>query len=335
MKIAITGASGMVGRTLVSLLQKKTSHSIFQIGGPQAQRPYYSLNLTKEKESIDLLQSIRPDLLIHLAAFVGGIGRNVANPATMLATNLKISQNILDAARIVQVPQIITMGSCCAYPKYCPLPFKEEDLWLGYPDETNAPYGISKRALLLLGQTYRQQYGMKISHFIPANLYGPHDLFDLDNGHVIPVLIRKFVEAQEGGLPQVQCYGSGQASREFLYAPDLCDFLLRVIQVGWDGSEPMNVGTGREISIYDLAHLIAALVGYSGQIVFGQVQPHLNGQPRRQLDTSKAENLLNWKYQTSLEDGLRRTIQWYRSSVRPISMEQMELPFITPSLPEE
>ena len=226
--------------------------------------------------------------------------------------NLDMGSNIFYAAKEVNCTNIYTLGSVCSYPMHCPIPFKEDDLWNGYPEKSNAPYGTAKRVLLMLSQTYREQYGFTGAHLIPVNLYGPHDHTDPTNSHVVPALIRKFETARIKNLLEVKCWGSGTATRELLYAADAADVILQTVISSFDSPFPINLGTGKDISIYDLSYLIAKLTGYEGSIVFtGEVS---DGQPKRRLDVSRAKQLLNWESTTSLETGLTQTINWFRKT---------------------
>lgn len=306
-KILVLGGSGMVGRNFSEVFQeRKFPGELISVPGPSS----LGSNLCDYWQTLDLMKEYKPDVVIHAAANVGGIQKNILNPVNMLEDNLDMSMNVLRACLTTKVKQIYSFGSCCAYPDTCPIPFKEEYLWNGSPPATNLSYGIAKRTLLLLGQIYREQYGMKITHFIPANMFGKYDRFDLINGHVIPNLIQKFVEGKRDNKPTVECWGSGEISREFLDAFDVADLLLLCLEKEFDSELPINIGTGREIFIKDLAELIAKLAGYEGKIVFdGSVS---DGQKRRQLSTLRAKELLGWEAKTSLEDSLEKIIGWYK-----------------------
>ncbi len=265
-------------------------------------------DLTRQDVAEHLLASNHPEVIIHLAAEVGGIGANRANPGRFFYANMAMGLHLIEAARRAGVDKFVQVGTVCAYPKHTPVPFCEEHLWDGYPEETNAPYGIAKKALLVMLQAYRQQYGMNGIYLLPVNLYGPGDNFDLEASHVIPALIRKFATARRDGLPHVEVWGSGSASREFLYVDDAARAIVNATE-RYDGSEPVNVGSGREITIRRLVDLIAGLTGYQGTIRWDATKP--DGQPRRMLDTSRARRLFGFEAEVELEDGLRRTIEWW------------------------
>lgn len=306
MKILVTGGTGFLGKHVVGKLQA----SKHQVDAPSSKE----LDLTEESGIFYKLEDPRerPDVILHMAALCGGILANKNRPASFLQVNIDMASNLFAAAKQFGCKRIYTLGSVCAYPKFCPTPFKEDDLWNGYPEETNAPYGMAKRVLLMMGNTYRIQHGFSGAHLIPVNLYGEHDHFDLTNSHVIPALIRKFDNAIEQNLPQVECWGTGEATREFLYAGDAATAITKAILSGFDSELPVNLGTGKDISIKDLAYLIRDLTGYNGKIVFtGEVS---DGQPKRMLDVSRAKQLLNWQAETKLEDGLIKTINWFRSN---------------------
>jgi GDP-L-fucose synthase len=247
-------------------------------------------------------------VVIHLAALVGGIGANRARPAEFFYVNLMMGTQLMHAAWKRGIGKFVAIGTICAYPKFTPIPFKEENLWDGYPEETNAPYGLAKKMLLVQAQSYRQQYGYNAVFLLPVNLYGPRDNFDLETSHVIPALIRKFVEAKECGQDQVVLWGDGSPTREFLYVEDAAEGVLLAAE-RYNGSEPVNLGSGFEIQIRDLANLIAGLTGYQGEIVWDTSKP--NGQPRRALDVSRAEKFFGFRARTPFEEGLKRTIDWY------------------------
>jgi GDP-L-fucose synthase len=248
---------------------------------------------------------VRPELVFHLAAEVGGIGANRANPGRYWYANLIMGAHVLELSRVHGVAKLVVAGTVCAYPKFTPTPFSENDLWNGYPEETNAPYGVAKKSVLVGAQAYREQYGLDAIYLLPANLYGPRDNFDLQTSHVVPALIRKFVS----GSDRVVLWGDGSPSREFLYVEDAADALL-VAAERYTGSEPLNIGTGVETRIRDLAGMVQELTGFEGEVEWDDSMP--NGQPSRRLDTSRAEELLGWTAKTALPDGLERTIAWYR-----------------------
>ncbi len=301
--IAITGGAGFVG---VHLMARLLAHG-FDASNLHVIH-YEDYDLTREAEVQRMYDEIRPGVVIHLAAEVGGIGANRENPGRYFFANMSMGLHLIEGARIHGVKKFLQAGTICAYPKHTPVPFREDDLWNGYPEETNAPYGVAKKALLVMCQSYRQQYGLNAIYLLPVNLYGPHDNFNLQSSHVIPALIRKCVEARDAGATGLPVWGSGTVSREFLYVDDCAEGLVTAL-LKYDGAEPVNLGTGREITIRDLAELIARLTGFEGELVFDATQP--DGQPRRCLDTSRAKKLFGFEANTSLEDGLRRTDEWY------------------------
>jgi GDP-L-fucose synthase len=264
-------------------------------------------DLTRETDAERLFDDARPELVFHLAAEVGGIGANRSNPGRYWYANLVMGAHVLEQARTHGVSKVVVIGTVCAYPKFTPVPFHEDDLWAGYPEETNAPYGVAKKSILVGAQSYREQYGLDAIFLLPANLYGPRDNFHPTNAHVIPDLIRKMVESSD----EVVLWGDGSPTREFLYVDDAAEGLLLAAQ-RYDGADPVNLGTGSEISIHDLAELIAELTGFGGEIVWDTSQP--NGQPRRALDTSRARELFGFEARTPLREGLERTIAWYREA---------------------
>jgi GDP-L-fucose synthase len=259
----------------------------------------------------ELYDRTRPDLVIHLAARVGGIGANQERPAEFLHDNLAMGLNMIDEAHRAGVAKFVQVGTVCSYPNVTPTPFREDDLWNGYPEPTNAPYGIAKKVLLAQLQAYRRQYGFNGVYLLPANLYGPNDNFDLARGHVIPAVIRKCIEATERGDSEIVLWGTGAASREFLFVDD-CAEAICLAAASYDGAEPVNVGSGREITIRELAQLIVRLTGFQGSIRFDPSRP--DGQPRRVLDVSRARSAFGFEAKTPFEDGLRRTIAWYRTT---------------------
>ena len=298
-RIWVTGAHGFLGRHVVEELDRR---------GAQV--------LTSDQEECDLLdpssaqnylQEHKPEGVIHLAALVGGIGANRMHPGSFFFANMAMGLHLIEACRLEQVEKILVLGTVCAYPKFTPVPFQEDDLWNGYPEETNAPYGIAKKALLVQMQAYRQEYKTRGIFLVPVNLYGPGDHLDLANNHVIPALIRKFLEAKATNAPSVQLWGTGAASREFLYVGDAAQAICQAFAC-YEDSDPVNLGTGEELTIKDLALKIRTLVGYEGDLTFNPSYP--DGQPRRKLDTSRAEARFGWKAHTSLDQGLRSTINW-------------------------
>ena len=250
------------------------------------------------------------DIIIHLAARVGGIGFNQKYPGTLFYDNIIMGTQLMEAARLAKVEKFVQIGTVCAYPKFTPAPFKEDDLWNGYPEETNAPYGIAKKALLVMAQAYRQQYGMNIIYLLPVNLYGPGDNFDLESSHVIPALVRKFTNALQSGEKQVVIWGTGKASREFLYVEDAAEGIIAATEK-YDKPAPVNLGSGREVTIKELVDLIAKLTKFEGQIIWDASRP--DGQPRRCLDTTRAKNEFDFEAKMRLEEGLSKTIDWYTS----------------------
>jgi GDP-L-fucose synthase len=301
-RILVTGGGGFLGRQLVNELRVN--------GADVAVARKRDYDLVEREACRRLLADTRPEIVIHLAARVGGIGANRANPGSFFFDNLMMGVQLVEECRLARVPKVVTIGTICAYPKTTPVPFREETLWDGYPEETNAPYGLAKKMLLVQGQAYRQQYGMNIVHLLPVNLYGPGDNFDPATSHVIPALIERFAEAVERRRPVVEVWGSGKASREFLFVDDAARG-IRLAAERYDGAEPVNLGAGFEITIFDLAALIGRLTGFTGEIRWDVSKP--DGQPRRSLDTEKAMRLFGFKAEVPFEEGLRTTIEWYRS----------------------
>jgi len=310
-RIVVTGGAGFLGQHVVRSLRARGCTEIVV-----PRRSQY--DLTREANVERLYADAQPDIVVHLAAVVGGIGANRANPGRFLYENLVIGTVLMEHARRAGVEKFVGIGTICSYPKFTPVPFREEHLWNGYPEETNAPYGLAKKMLLVQGQAYREQYGFNAIHLLPVNLYGPGDNFDLESSHVIPALIRKCLEAVERGEPEVVCWGDGTPTREFLYVEDCADAIVLAAE-RYDGAEPVNIGTGFEISIKDLAGLIAELSGFQGQIVWDTSKP--NGQPRRCLDTSRAWELFGFRAKTAFREGLRRTIAWYTQKAAPRIVE--------------
>lgn len=303
-RVCVTGGAGFLGSYVVEKLQARGAKEVFV---PRVEQ--YNL---VEKEAIQrMLKDARPDVILHLAALAGGIGANRARPAEFFYINLMMGVQLLHEAWRAGVEKFVAVGTICAYPKYTPVPFKEENLWDGYPEETNAPYGLAKKMLLVQAQAYRQQYGFNAIYPLPVNLYGPRDNFDLETSHVIPALIRKCVEAVERGEREIVLWGDGSPTREFLYVEDAAEGLLLATE-RYDGPEPFNLGSGQETSIKQLAERIAQLTGFQGEIVWDTSKP--NGQPRRALDTSRAERFFGFRAQMPLEEGLRRTIDWYKEN---------------------
>ena len=303
MRYLITGGAGFLGSFVVEKLQKRgISHSDIVI----PRRAQY--DLTHEIAVAELVENVKPDIIIHLAAEVGGIGANRENPGRFFFANMAMGLHLIEQARIHEVKKFVQVGTICAYPKFTPVPFKEDELWNGFPEETNAPYGIAKKALLTMCQSYRQQYGMNAIYLLPVNLFGPRDNFDLHSSHVIPALIRKCIEARNAKADHITAWGTGSASREFLYVEDAAEGIILATEK-YDKPEPVNLGAGREITIKTLTELVAKLSGFAGRIEWDPSKP--DGQPRRCLDTSRAREAFGFSAQTTLEEGLKKTIAWY------------------------
>ena len=303
-RIAITGGAGFLGKYVVRKLGERGGQNIFV---PRS-RDY---NLV-DKEAVNRLYlDARPDIVIHLAAVVGGIGANSENPGRFLYDNLMMGVQMIEQGRLSGIEKFVALGTVCAYPKFTPVPFKEEDLWIGYPEETNAPYGLAKKMLLVQSQAYRQQYGFNSVFLLPANLYGPGDSFDPGTSHVIPALIKKAFDAKEKGERRIIAWGTGKATREFLYVDDAAEGVALATEK-YNSSDPVNLGAGFEVAISELAELICELTGFDGQIEWDTSKP--DGQPRRMLDTSKAKREFGFEAKTALRDGLRKTIDWYKDN---------------------
>ena len=302
MRVLVTGGAGFLGSRLAERLEGD-GHDV----AVSRRRDH---DLTSMEDTARLFDETQPELVFHLAAEVGGIGANRANPGRYWYANLMMGAHVLEQARIHATRKLVIAGTICAYPKFAPVPFLEEDLWNGYPEETNAPYGVAKKAVLVGAQAYREQYGTNAIFLLPVNLYGPGDNFDLETSHVIPALIRKMVEAQTCGDDAIDLWGDGSPTREFLYVDDLADGLLLAAE-RYDGAEPVNIGTGAEISIRELAELVADVTSFEGVITWDTSMP--NGQPRRRLDTSRAKELFGFEARTPLREGLERTVAWYRA----------------------
>jgi GDP-L-fucose synthase len=299
----VTGGAGFLGRFVI---EKLKAYDV-EIFVPRS----HEYNLIEKSDIIRMLDDAQPDLVIHLAAVVGGIGHNQKNPGKFFYDNLMMGTQLIEQSRLHGVKKFVATGTVCAYPKFTPVPFKEDDLWNGYPEETNAPYGLAKKMMLVQSQAYRDQYGFNSIFILPANLYGPGDNFDLETSHVIPALIRKCVEARRGGAGFIEVWGSGSVSREFLYGEDCADGIVKATAV-YNEREPVNLGNGREVVIKDLVEIIARLTGFEGEIRWQSDKP--DGQPRRQLDTRRAFEEFSFQAQTSLEQGLRQTIDWYETT---------------------
>ncbi|MFO0983275.1 MAG: GDP-L-fucose synthase [Planctomycetota bacterium] len=303
-RIAITGGTGFLGAHVVRELERHAYRRLMVVR-------HADFDLTREADVARMYAELRPDVVIHLAANVGGIGANQKNPGRYFYANLKMGLELIEQGRQHGVTKLVIAGTVCAYPKHAPVPFRELDLWNGYPEETNAPYGIAKKALLVQAQAYREQYGLDAIYLLPVNLYGPHDNFDLDSSHVIPALIRKIDQAMQRGERVVKLWGTGQATREFLYVEDAAN-AMRLALERYDGKEPVNLGSGEEIRIDELAELIGRLSGFSGRFEYDPARP--DGQPRRRLDTTRAREWLGFVPTVGLEEGLRRTIAFYRQA---------------------
>jgi GDP-L-fucose synthase len=304
-RILLTGGGGFLGSHIQEALREAGARDVF---APRRRE----FDLTRAADIQRLFEGVRPQILIHAAAVVGGIGANMTEPGRFFYENAIMGTQLIEAARVYGLEKTVVLGTICAYPKFTPVPFREEELWNGYPEETNAPYGIAKKALLLQCQSYRQQYGMNAIFLLPVNLYGPKDNFDPQSSHVIPALIRKCLEARAGGAKEIVLWGDGTPTREFLYVTDAATGILLATQ-SYDKPEPVNLGTGQEISIRELAELIARLTCFSGSICWDTSKP--NGQPRRCLDITRAKREFGFRATTSLEKGLVETIRWYRASV--------------------
>ncbi len=301
-RVAVTGGSGFLGRHVTAALGTRGSTVLVP------RKAQY--DLTHEADVARMYADLKPDIVIHLAAVVGGIGANRDSPGRFFFDNVMLGALTMEHARRGGVEKFVGVGTICAYPRLAPVPFLERDLWNGYPEETNAPYGIAKKMLLVQGQAYRQEYGFNAIHLLPVNLYGPHDNFDPTSSHVIPALVRKCLEAAEAGAPEVVCWGTGNATREFLFVEDCADAIVLATE-RYDDPEPVNIGAGFEIGIRELAELIADLTGFTGRLTFDRTKP--DGQPRRMLDVTRAQQRFGFKATTDFRAGLRRTIEWYRA----------------------
>ncbi len=305
-RVTITGGSGFLGSYVIEALRRHGARDeLISI-------PRRATDDLRQWENCQRVVAGQ-DVIVHLAATVGGIGINREKPGEFFYDNLMMGVQLMEAARQAGVGKFVALGTICAYPKFTPIPFHEENLWDGYPEETNAPYGLAKKMLLVQSQAYRQQYGFESIYLLPVNLYGPRDNFDPRSSHVIPALIKKCVDAIDSGAPAIEVWGDGSPTREFLYVEDAAEGIVLAAE-RYNGSEPVNLGSGMEISIRDLVETIARLTGYQGDIAWDTSKP--NGQPRRQLDVSRAEQLFGFRAHTSFEEGLRRTIEWYRRERR-------------------
>ena len=302
--VVVTGGTGFLGRHVAEELERAGA-KVEAVG-----RARYDLRQRAEIER--MLAETGPDAVVHLAAVVGGIGANRAHPGRFLYENAIMGLELLDACRVAGVAKTVVAGTVCAYPKHTPVPFREDHLWDGYPEETNAPYGLAKKLLLAQAQAYRDEYGTNVVYLLPVNLYGPGDNFDLETSHVIPAMIRKFAEAERNGTAEVELWGDGSPTREFLYVADAARAFRLALEC-YDGPAPINLGSGQELSIADLAALVAEATGYGGQVVWDPTRP--NGQPRRGLDTTRARELLGFEAEVGLREGVARTVSWYAASV--------------------
>jgi len=304
-RILVTGGAGFLGKRVVDKLRAGSPSSIFI-----PRRTEY--DLVEQKNVARVYEDARPDIVVHIAAEVGGIGANRANPGRFFYNNLMMSTQLMEYGRRFGVEKFVAIGTICAYPKFTPIPFKEENLWDGYPEETNAPYGMAKKMLLVQAQAYRQQYDFNAIYLLPVNLYGPEDNFDPETSHVIPAMIKKCVDAVNKNSTEIVLWGTGTPSREFLYVDDAAQAIVLATE-RYNGADPVNIGSGMEITIKDLAQLIAKLTNFKGRLVWDPAQP--DGQPRRALDVSKAETFFGFRARTPFEEGLRRTINWYKSKL--------------------
>jgi GDP-L-fucose synthase len=297
-RVLVTGGGGFLGSHLVERLERDGQDVVV------ARQADY--DLTRGEDAERMFRDADAELVFHLAAEVGGIGANRANPGRFWFANLQMGLNVLEQARLHETPKLVLLGTVCAYPKFTPVPFHEDDLWNGYPEETNAPYGVAKKSLLVGAQAYREQYGLSSIFVLPTNLYGPRDNFDLETSHVIPALIRKMLESPD----EVVLWGDGSPTREYLYVEDCVEGLALAAE-RYDGPEPVNLGTGVETSIRETAELVAEAVGFEGRITWDTSMP--NGQPRRSLDASRAEELFGFRARTPLREGIARTVAWYKA----------------------
>ncbi len=311
-RILVTGGSGFLGTHVVETLRARGATEIVVPRSAES-------DLTDALSTRALFERVRPDLVFHLAAKVGGIGANRQHPGTFFRDNMAMGLNVLEEARRLGTPKLVIAGTVCAYPKFAPVPFKEDDLWNGYPEETNAPYGVAKKAMLVMAQSYRQEFGSNFVMCIPVNLYGPGDNFDLESSHVIPAMIRKLEDARVRGESSVELWGDGSPTREFLYVDDAADGLC-LAAARYDDPDPVNLGTGAEIAMRDLARLIGDAVGYRGDLVWNADKP--NGQPRRQLDVTRARERFGFVAKMPFAEGIARTVAWYRENAAAIAAKE-------------
>lgn len=306
MRVVVTGGAGFLGTYVIRRLEERGCRQIFV---PRSR----DCDLVRAEAVQKLYADAKPDIVVHLAARVGGIGANMRNPGSFFYQNLMMGVQLMEQARLHGIEKFVAIGTVCAYPKFAPLPFREDDIWNGYPEETNAPYGLAKKMLLVQSQAYRRQYGLNAIYLLPVNLYGPGDNFDPEYSHVIPALIKKVFDAKERGEKSIVAWGTGQASREFLYVEDAAEGIVLATEK-YDKPDPVNLGAGFEITIRELAELICALAGYDGKIEWDTSKP--DGQPRRCLDTSRAKQGFGFAARTDLREGLKRTIAWYSNERR-------------------
>lgn len=300
-RIVITGGAGFLGSYVIERLRNRGCKNILV---PKIE----DYDLVKMDEIVRMYKDMKPDIVIHLAAVVGGIGANRMHPGEFFYKNLMMDVQLIEQGRLNNIEKVVAIGTVCAYPKFTPVPFKEDDIWNGYPEETNAPYGLAKKMLLVQSQAYRAEYGFNSIFLLPVNLYGPRDNFDPQSSHVIPALIKKCVDAIEAGADHIECWGTGAASREFIYAADAAEGILLATEF-FNGPEPVNIGAGFEIKIKDLVEKIVKITGFNGRIQWDASKP--DGQPRRCLDTARAKKLFGFTAKTSFDDGLKATVDWY------------------------